>query len=188
MNFKLETYSDYDFGVSSMQEYRKGTVAHMCPHCKMMNFVDCDINIDIRINTHHKEEVDISLPTFTFKCQNCGKKFTTKDQGIDPNVVDIIEMLTCAGYETEFSCEGHFGDNRYGNSVPYVTFKNSKIRKYRAPRGWKYSEYRDHKVGLFYVGVFCSEQDKEKAIDTWYNWAGKIATKEFKRRKIKKGL
>lgn len=171
---KNETYTDCDFNVSILKEKRSGSFAYFCPHCNKVMLVDADINVDVRANTHTKTNIDINSVSFKIRCYYCKKDFTTQDQGIDPNIIDYVIRLNNAGYKTEFSCEGHFDCGRGEfSSTPYIAFKDSSIRKFKAPKNWNYESF-GRKAILRYNGTFNDNIDKEKALDILDKWVYKI--------------
>lgn len=183
---RCETFCDYDFNVTTFEEKRSGTFVFLCPRCSDATWVDMNIDVGVRANTHSKNDEikDIMPIRFKIKCSSCDHEFITQDNGIDPNMYSVIEPLM-KYYPTEFSCEGHFNDSYYSNcSRPYLLFKDSKIRKYKPPRGWEYdrSTLFDTRAVIRYHGKFETLEDKKAAIWVLREWACKIVAKESKKK------
>lgn len=172
--FDIKSYTDIDFNDTIYIEERNGPFAHICPHCKSVNFIDVELSVKVRASTHAKTDLEVHGIRYTIECQSCGKKFITHDQGIDPNIIDVICILNDAGYETTYSCEGHFNDTR-GQFVsrPYIVFADTSIKRIKAPRGWKYKPFGDGSLIMEYDNAFYDNIDKEKALISLNKWAEK---------------
>lgn len=170
----VKTYRDMDFNSAVYIEDRSGPFAHICPHCKTINFIDVELSVKARVSAHAKTDVEINEITYTIECHKCGKHFKTNDQGIDPNIVDMIHTLNKLGYETRYSCEGHFNDARESfASKPYIVFADTSISKFKAPKGWKYKSFGENSLLMEYNGKFYDNIDKEKALETLDKWVNK---------------
>jgi hypothetical protein len=105
-------------------------------------------------------------PVYHITCNECGEKYTTTDDPLDPNIAPIISMLNRKGYETLFSCEGHKYpyNNETCPSQFYIYFKEFKyiklVEKYPLPGLFSIEDY-DTESNKFVIRAAMYSMDKD---------------------------
>lgn len=166
---RYEDYTDTGNNSTKSKIIRKGKYGFICPHCNEMNEVDIDM--DINTSATHSAGIRVFDPVLVITCTSCLNEWITHDQGIDPNMVKAIKLLSGLGFTTEFSCEGHFNCGE-GDlvSLPYISFIDNSITKHNPPNGWVFAKFKDTQTVLKWNGPFISESEKEEAINNLYDW------------------
>ena len=76
----------------------------MCPKCFSIESIQADLYYER--NREDLKPIDISFKVLCDKCESTKGK--TKMIEIDPSLVVYISRINKAGFETSWSCEGHY--------------------------------------------------------------------------------
>lgn len=94
----------------------------MCPKCFSIESIQADLYYEHNGDT---KLLDVNFEVMCHKCETTEGK--TKMVEIDPTIVVPISHINKAGFETDWSCEGHYRDfdtmpNDEIATLPYVAF------------------------------------------------------------------
>lgn len=111
----------------------------ICPECgkyfiiKFKGLIDIEYPKWFQIKHYNNDDmVPYISTTFHLPCPHCDEFATyTSHDIIDPNIVPTITLLNKKGYETLYSCEGHYVGKRYGKvwSRAYILFSDASLRR-----------------------------------------------------------
>lgn len=142
----------------------RGMVAFMCPHCLGLTYLKGGLTINLQNEFGNDVYAEIH---YKIQCNECGERYETTDDPLDPNIAPIISMLNRKGYETLYSCESHkYPANHSGKANQfYIYFKDVKyyklVEKYPLPEALVHLDEEDLADGKFIIRGTVNSMDKK---------------------------